>query len=71
MTYRNEVQFDSDDYTVFDDTVLLSVSLTEREKAYISSALSLMFYRDDWEEMSDTDWDNLENKLSIIAGKIT
>jgi hypothetical protein len=71
MKDRNEVQFDSSDYATFNDVALSSVSLTERERAYLSSALSLMFYRDDWEEMSDTDWNNLENKLSIIAGKIT
>jgi hypothetical protein len=71
MMQRNDIQFNSTDYAAFDDAALSSVMLTERERAYLSSALSLMFYREDWQDMSDTQWDALEDKLSTISEKIT
>ena len=69
MARRLTVSFDRADYTGYPGGAV-SVSLSERQRGLIATALSLMLIRSLWDDMPDSDWDNLEAELSALMEAI-
>lgn len=68
---RITVEADIDDFDVFDNVIVGSVSLTERQRALLSTALGLINRRDVWEPITDAEWDQLESDIASIEGELT
>lgn len=65
-----KLSFVSSDYDIYDNTTENSVSLTSKESAMLSSVAVLLLYRRAWDGMTDTEWDNLANEISIAIDKL-
>jgi len=62
--------FNIDDFSVFTGGAI-SVPLTEKEGALLSSAFFYMLNRSSWYPMADAEWDTLESELSEIIEKVS
>jgi len=49
----------------------ISIPLTEKEGALLSSAFFYMLNRSSWYPMTDSEWDTLESELAEIIEKVS
>jgi len=62
--------FNIDDFSVFAGGAI-SIPLTEKEGALLSSDFFYMLNRSSWYPMTDSEWDILESELSEIIEKVS
>lgn len=66
MPARVLLSFQTGDFTGFDDSTGIPVTITEFDQAIITAGVLLLYNRNVWESMSDNDWDAFEAKLSTV-----
>lgn len=53
------------DYSIFDNTTPVSISLTQRQAQIILSLGVLCYQRNIWDDMSDSTWETISNDVAI------
>lgn len=66
MSVRVTLSLDRSDYSGLDDVAGVSVILTQKRLAMLVSLFLLADNRLAWDDMSDTDWDNLQALVAQI-----
>lgn len=69
MAYRTLVSFNESDFSGYTEGSI-SIPITEKQGALLSSALLLLIRRDAWQDMTDEEWDTLESYLSSLLEKV-
>lgn len=68
---RITLSYESSNLAQYDNVVPVSTSLTERQAAILLGVSIYMTERDAWEEMTDSEWDDLSNVIANALEGIT
>lgn len=71
MSIRITVSLDTDEYLSFNDTIPVSINLTERQAAICLSLVVLAYGRDVWQPMTDVEWDTTEPQIAEILEQLS
>jgi hypothetical protein len=70
MATKIWLELNSSQFSIYDNTTSWATAFTDMEAAYLMAMAVLLLDRDIFQDMSDTEWNALENFLSYVIRKL-